>query len=117
MITDQTLEFLASGGESELHTKSPSTGDPDADAVLAEMAQSAVMPFDPDAYLEQKIAEESQESFDDELATLGPVFYATFTKATPEQFARQIERCLREDIPGWRAYEALCDWSPTTLAN
>ena len=39
---------------------------------------------------------------DDELAELGPEFYAIMTRATDEEMRRQIERCWREDVPSWR---------------
>jgi len=40
--------------------------------------------------------------------------------ATPDQIVRQIERCWRENVPGWRVYitetcqaRTLREWAPT----
>ncbi len=56
---------------------------------------------------------------DDALALLGPVAYYSWTNASPEQVARQAERCWRENIPGWRfeviedsALIRLREWNP-----
>ena len=41
---------------------------------------------------------------DDELAELGPEFYALTTCVTDEEMLRQIARCCREDVPTWRKF-------------
>jgi hypothetical protein len=109
MSNDPTFDWFASAGETEPTTKTPSTGDPDADAVLAEMAQPAAAPFDPDEYLAQQIAEQDKCPAD-----ISPVAWAWgFHPAQPSAIDPfDIQAVLEQIDRQW-----LTNWTPDTFAN
>jgi hypothetical protein len=76
----------------------PQTSDPFWDAVMHDALQTVA------ANVVLPINDKTALSDDDALATLGPVAYARLSGASPEDKARQAERCLRDDVPGWRLW-------------
>ena len=122
MSNDRRTDWFASGGETESNSDArcnsldasgesavtpsslppgvQSTGDPDADAVLADLLQkaepstlstsadvipaSALAPFDPDAYLAEQIAADRTEPEADGLLPPHEVILFAFTGEWPE---------------------------------